>query len=602
MGETDATGRRPQVIATAMRQYVIYACLVGGVCFVLTHRVDLRGISQAQLLEVWIPLGFGLESALVLALAARFPSRLRQLVLSADFLAWLAPLAVLLTTRLGSTGLAIWLTLAIGSKLAVGLWVLGQAVRAGVSNHAAAGAFAGLALFFSLLTLPTVRAVSGSHVQLTGDEPHYVTVTASLLRDHDFAVDDEYTDGTFVQIYGGPATRNGSGHAVPTSGGRDAPAHDLGLPVLAVPFYAAGGVLGVVIGMAVAASLLVREVFFVLCLAGVRRGVAVATTAFTAFSLPVVAYATQVMTEIPLALCVAVVLRALLAPSSRWASVSAGLALGVLPWLHVRSWLLLLPLLLTGCFVWTRWRDRFALVTPVVLLTCAYGVVIASVYGRIAPSPLFFVVGGDGPYQPSVPNLHAVVVALEDPWLNWSFGLLLVSPVYVLGLAGSLVLVRKGRVGLGVATTTVAYTVFLSVMEFWGVGQAWAPPGRFMVACIPLLAVPIGLAVERLVDRGWTQLVTPLLAWAGACAFVTLTSLPVAYTPGPVAYLASVLHVPSPYGLITGKAPYALGAVVAAVVVGVALLIGRAAPGSTEPEPDTEPLGIATPASSTGRG
>lgn len=589
MTEADTVSLRMPVRGAVIRQGVTHACLIGGVCVVLTRLVDLHGVQQAQLFQLWIPLGFALQSALVLTLAARFSSRRRELALSLDFLAWLAPLAVLLTLRLGSTGPSIWLTLAIGCKLGVGLWVLAEAMRAGLSDRAAAAAFAGLAMFLSLLTLPSERQVAGTHVQLTGDEPHYVTAAASLLRDHDFFVDDQYTDGTFVEIYGAPTSRNGSGHAVPAQHGHEAPAHDLGLSLLAVPFYAAAGTLGVVVAMAIAAGLLVRELFLILRLAGVRPGVAAATTALLSFSLPVVVYSTQVVTEIPLALCVAVAVRRLLVGgSSRWNSICAGLALGVLPWLHVRSWLLLLPLFVTGCLVWSRWRDRLALAAPIGVLAGAYVWLVASVYGRLAPSPLFFVVGGDGPYQPSVPNLHELVVAIEDPWLNWLFGLLLVSPVYVLGLAGCVLLVRRGRVGLGVAATIGAYTLFIGVMELWGVGPAFAPPGRFMVACVPLLVVPTGLALERLVDRGASQLVTPLVVWTAANAFVTVTSLSIGYNPGPVAFLASVIHVPSPYGLITGKAPYVLFGVVGAVVLLLAVLIRAPRRPRPSEDPSTE--------------
>jgi hypothetical protein len=586
---------RAHVFVPVFWQFVLHAFLVGCAFLVLAHLVYAQAVPRTWLPALWIPLGFALQSGLIVALAARCSRTQRQLLLGLDFLAWLGPLPGLLTASLGPATQSILLTLAIGCKLGVGLLVLHLAMRARLSDRAAAAALAGLALFFFLLTLTYGRVVAGNRIQLTGDEPHYLTVTASLLTDHDYYVDNQYTDGTFVQIYGAPIDRGGSGHAVPAKNGREAPAHDLGFPTLAVPFYAMGGVPGVVVAMAIAASLLVREVFLVLRLAGIRPEVAAATTALTSFSLPVVAYATQAMTEIPLALCVAFVLRRLLTGrSARWGGLSAGLALGLLPWLHVRAWPLVLPLFLTGWLVWSRWRDRLVLGAPIVILAGAYSVLIASVYGRVAASPLFFVVGGNGPYKLSSLTPHALAAAIADPWLNWSFGLLLVSPVYLLGLAGSLVLVRRGRVGIGVIASFACYASFVGLIELWGVGPAWAPPGRFMVACTPLLAVPTGIALERLVDRGMIQLVAPLIAWTGACAFVVVTFLSIAYTPGPVVFLANQIHVPGLlYDSITGKVPYVLFAAAAATVFLLAWVIRVANP-LGPPDIDSEPVGIAS--------
>lgn len=580
-----------RVPAHVLWQFVAHACLVGCAFLALVHLRYAQAVPQAGLPALWVPIGFALQSGLIAALAARCSGQQRQLALSVDFLAWLTPFAGLLTTHLGSATQSILLTLAIGCKLGVGLWVLHYAIRARLSGQAAAAALAGLAVFFSLLTLTYGRVVPGDRIQLTGDEPHYLTVTASLLRDHDFYVDNQYTDGTFLQIYGGPSDRNGSGHAVPTKNGREAPAHDLGFPILALPFYGVGGVTGVVVGMAIAAGLLVREVFLALRLAGIRPEVAAATTALTSFSLPVVAYATQVMTEIPLALCVAFFLRRLLlGRSARWSAVYGGLALGVLPWLHVRAWPLVLPLFLTGCLVWTRWRDRLALGAPIAVLAAAYCVLIASVYGRVAPSPLFFVVAGNGPYKLSSVTPLALAASIADPWLNWSFGLLLVSPVYLLGLAGSLLLVRRGWVGMGVIASIAVYAAFVGLIELWGVGPAWAPPGRFMVACTPLLAVPMGIALERLVGRGMLQLVAPLVAWTSACAFVTVAFVPIAYTPGPLVFLANQIHVPGLlYDSLTGKVPYVLFVATATTVFLLAWMIRvpnplRGSGGALDPE------------------
>ena len=70
---------------------------------------------------------------------------------------------------------------------------------------------------------------------VTGDEPHYLIVAESLWSDGDLDLADEYRSGA-SRLFGQDDLEIG-GHARPDLTGTLRPVHDIGLPLLLLPFY-----------------------------------------------------------------------------------------------------------------------------------------------------------------------------------------------------------------------------------------------------------------------------------------------------------------------------------------------------------------------------
>ena len=102
---------------------------------------------------------------------------------------------------------------------------------------------AGIAVCAFVTLLATVLAVWWSttdRINLTGDEPHYLILTASLLRDGDFDIGNNYAeDAQTGEIYGPVALRHSVGRD-----GRQWPSHTPGMSVLLVPAFALASWLG----------------------------------------------------------------------------------------------------------------------------------------------------------------------------------------------------------------------------------------------------------------------------------------------------------------------------------------------------------------------
>lgn len=74
-------------------------------------------------------------------------------------------------------------------------------------------------------------------ISVSGDEPHYLMIAESLLVDRDLDLENNYAEGHGVR-FGAPNLRD-QGHGRRTASGALMPVHDIGLPLLVLPAYAA---------------------------------------------------------------------------------------------------------------------------------------------------------------------------------------------------------------------------------------------------------------------------------------------------------------------------------------------------------------------------
>src|SRR5262249_49606392 len=246
--------------------------------------------------------------------------------------------------------------------------------------------------------------------------------------------------------------------------GHVGPFHDVGLSVLALVPYAVGGWRMVLVALAALAALTVREVF----LSARRLGVAPIPAALAAAAIgcspPFVVYATQVYPEIPAAPATLFALRTMTARAAeRGAPLAAGLAIAVLPWLHLRFWALIAPLVLVAWLAWPVRRIAGAVLTPLVVSTATYVFLIYIVYGHAPLSPMLL---NPDPALRGWPTmgLGRIIVAQARPWLDPYDGLLLLSPIAVYALAAMPSLVReRGLVGRGLVFTAASYSALIGL-------------------------------------------------------------------------------------------------------------------------------------------
>lgn len=405
-----------------------------------------------------------------------------------------------------ATWLAIWLP-ASGLLLAVLLarrQSLSRTLLSGPPPAAALIAFGTAVVALSLLNEPT------------GDEPHYLVLTQSIVQDGDLLVRNNYENGDYLAYYPHPIP---DPH-VTSIGDIWHPIHNFGLPILASVPYVVAGRPGVVLLLAVISIAGLRILWSALRRAGLAPRVAGITTMTAGLTLPLVSLAGQIYPDVVAFSLVAMALWALLARSmTRREHAILMAAVVLLPWFHVKYVALSIALLLALGL--TRFRRATLpwlglgglLLAGSVALWAATATVI---FGIFPPGSDAFLpqeagtVGWDELIRTYF--LSGPLVGLVGLFLDQQSGLLLASPVYALAIPGIVLL--RSQPGLASAATVVFLSLYLPA-GFWGIWHAeGSSPARFLLPTVPVLALGVGVVLERAGRVGWmlfTVLAVPSL-------------------------------------------------------------------------------------------
>ncbi len=360
------------------------------------------------------------------------------------------------------------------------------------------GRLAFLPLVFTVMVLAAGR----EHVRVgpQGDEPHYLMVADSLLRDHDLALERDYAEGRYAAFHDAPLAPH---YRVRGRHGEIYSLHAVGLSLLVLPAWALAGYAGVTVFMALLSTLVVREVReWTAALSG-REAVADAAAWLFALSPPLLHYAGLVFTEVPAALALSYGLRRGRDERLSLAgAVAVGVAAAALPWLNVRYAPLSLLLLLQLAWRHRRWTLILPAAAPVLLSAVGVAVFHHALYGFWDPRRVY----GRRPEM----ALATLGEGLPGLLLDQEFGLLVYAPVLVLAIPGLAFLLRRERRS-GIVAVLAVGTVVLTAGAWHMWRGGYNPPGRFLVPIAPILAVAVGLTLER---RGLSAGSALLVGWS----------------------------------------------------------------------------------------
>jgi hypothetical protein len=328
-----------------------------------------------------------------------------------------------------------------------------------------------------------------------GDEPHYLVVTQSLLRDHDLKIENNHRRADYREYFGGDLRPD---YLRRGTDGEIYSIHPVGLSAIVAPAYAVGGYPGVLIFLALMSAAATAITWIAVWRLTLDAAAAWFAWAAVSLSAP---FFFQSFTVYPDAAGSAIVMMGLFAliaggtwPARRLATVGVGLA--ALPWLHTRFAVLeaALLLLLVANIVRRResaWRAAALLAAPLVggLSWLGFFYVI---YGTPNPAAPY-----NGYTQSTFSNLAR---GLPGLLFDQQFGLLPSAPVYLCAVLGMWTLLRR-RPAVAVSTLTVVvpYVLAVAMYAMWWAG--YSSPARFLVPISLPLAIPIGVWFSRVGSR-----------------------------------------------------------------------------------------------------
>src|SRR5215510_8497730 len=166
-----------------------------------------------------------------------------------------------------------------------------------------------------------------------GDEPHYLVITQSLLRDRDLKIENNHRREDYREYFNGSLKPD---YLALGKDGQIYSIHPVGLPVLAMPAFAAAGYHGVVAMLIVMAALASTMLWRWARDTTGSAGAATFAWAATALTAPFLFNSFTVYPEVPAALAVIAAIGWRPESASTGMMLFRGMVIGTLPWLSTK--------------------------------------------------------------------------------------------------------------------------------------------------------------------------------------------------------------------------------------------------------------------------
>jgi hypothetical protein len=354
------------------------------------------------------------------------------------------------------------------------------------------------AIVVCFLFLLGVRVMVGPPI--TGDEPHYLIMDYSLVHDRDLSLANNYDHGTPL---GYPLSYQGWPHVEAKYANKQYSAHGIGLALFTLPGYIADKKDGVVFQMVLLAAFVVYLTWYWAKAVTKNRKVAY----LAALLLTVCYFFNGLAGSIyPDMLISALTLMGLIAAQCFYKKPShqlaTGLILGALVNVHLKTIVVVAPLLLVYCY--QHWKSERKLPWIAVLITAALvAYYFLSLHQWFGVWSLSHVEGGQSFSASPKNNLTAML-------FDANRGLLIYNPITILLFVGLPLWFKSNRSSLLMTLIALAPSMaLLCMIPNWN-GSA-SPTGRYLMEYLPAFIPAIAFAILRC-TKNWQRAVIVALS------------------------------------------------------------------------------------------
>jgi hypothetical protein len=369
-------------------------------------------------------------------------------------------------------------------------------------------------MLFGLALLIYAFLLSGLVVPaqpLTGDEPHYLLITKSLLQDGDVNLRNNYQNKDYLEFYPGPLNV----HAFPGKKGREYlySQHFPGLSLLLLPFFILGEKTGLLVFMTrfpiSVLTALLGALFFLFAWDLTRnRTTSLLAWFLFCFTAPILFYSQLIYSEVPVSLIFLSISYFVLYKKNISSStlLLSGIGIALVPWFGIKFIVLDAAVFLMISLSLLKSSQKspkkvLAFLGPLLVSFGLFLFFLWSLYGKFSPTSV---------YQWPPPssffkwNVFDIGRRLIGYFVDQRTGIFVHSPVLILLIPGIPLLFKRLRKdAVPFLFLSGLWWVFLATSsDFWG---GFSPPGR------PLLAVQWVLALYVLAALTWSQGKIPLI-------------------------------------------------------------------------------------------
>ena len=331
----------------------------------------------------------------------------------------------------------------------------------------------------------------------SGDEPHFLVISQTLLKYHSLNVMLDYQHGDYHLFYPVPIAP----HVARNANGQLLPLHSIGAPILwLIPYYFLGR-LGAVFFISCVSVLTILNIYKFLLIMRVSQKYSFIVSLAYAVASPLYIYSHLTFIEPIGAFICIYVLRKIFqddikVPDLLFSSV----LLGILPWIHIRFAffeMVLFFALLYKIYTQNRYKNmKYYLyyILPVTILFIIFEIYNYKVWGTLNPTinEVNDIHGGSNPFV--VAPFNGILGVFFDQ----EYGLFVNFPLFILLLPGIVLVTRRKFLSynLLMLILSIPYILLFTSFKAWSGG--WGPPARFILVLLPLYSFYLAYTLEQI--------------------------------------------------------------------------------------------------------
>jgi hypothetical protein len=331
----------------------------------------------------------------------------------------------------------------------------------------------------------------------SGDEPHYLIISQTLLKYHSLNVMLDYSNGDYHVFY----PMNIDPHLSLGAHGQLMPLHSIGAPVLWLLPFSLLGRLGAVLFISLLSVLIILNIYKFLVTMNIGANYAFIVSLAYAFASPVFIYSHLTFIEPVGALFCLYVLRKILQSELMPIEVLvSSILLAILPWVHIRFAYFELVLFFALLYkIYEQYQLKHFkyyvyLLLPVIILFVAYELYTYTFWGTFNPAAIEM----NDIHNHSRPFVISPLTGIVGAFLDQQYGFLINFPIFLLLLPGIVLAVKNKytRYNLLMLLLSVPYLLICTSFNNWTGG--WSPPARLIFVLLPLYSFYLAYALQQI--------------------------------------------------------------------------------------------------------